>query len=295
MGGTLSGQKTAEQLVDMAKLLIHQSDGGTREVLLDRDRMTIGRRPDHDICLPFPAVSADHAEIVTVIADSFLHDLGSTNGTLVNGERVNKHFLKDHDRIDIGRQCLVYLTNEAEALGQRVSPESTDQTAEGSVLKSVLSVAQAADRTTEQPNAGSLSSVDDLLTNLLETHMEASAAIDIPPPVAGGPSSHRLLATERSAASYAEHATVGAYIEVMSGPNAGQITPIMKSEFVFGKAGEKLARIRQDDEGFHLIPAWGRDVVVNDRKVEPLGKLLAFGDSINIAGVRLRFERRNPV
>ena len=85
----------------MAKLVIHQPDGTLREVKLDRDRITIGRRADHDICLPYPAVSADHAEIVTVISDSFLHDVGSTNGTLVNGKRITKHFLRDHDRIGI--------------------------------------------------------------------------------------------------------------------------------------------------------------------------------------------------
>ena len=66
----------------MAKLVLHQPDGTMRDIPLDRDRVTIGRRADNDVCLPFPAVSADHAEIITVEADSFLHDLGSTNGTL---------------------------------------------------------------------------------------------------------------------------------------------------------------------------------------------------------------------
>ena len=96
-----------------------------RDILLDQDRVTIGRRADHDVCLPFPAVSADHAEIITVMADSFLHDLGSTNGTFVNGDRVAKHFLRDHDRIDIGRQQLVYLTNEAETI-EALPIEQTD-------------------------------------------------------------------------------------------------------------------------------------------------------------------------
>ena len=53
----------------MAKLVLHQPDGAMREIKLDRDRITIGRRADHDVCLPFPAVSADHAEIISVVAD----------------------------------------------------------------------------------------------------------------------------------------------------------------------------------------------------------------------------------
>ena len=52
-----------------------------------KERITIGRRADNDICLPYPAVSGEHAAIVTILADSFLEDLGSTNGTLVNDRR----------------------------------------------------------------------------------------------------------------------------------------------------------------------------------------------------------------
>jgi hypothetical protein len=64
------------------------------------------------VCLPYPAVSGEHAAVVTILADSFLEDLGSTNGTLVNGKAVVKHFLRDNDHIDIGRQRLVYFSND---------------------------------------------------------------------------------------------------------------------------------------------------------------------------------------
>ena len=61
------------------------------------------------MCLPQAAVSGEHAAVVTILDDSFLEDLGSTNGTLVNGKAVAKHFLRDRDEIDIGREILVYL------------------------------------------------------------------------------------------------------------------------------------------------------------------------------------------
>src|SRR6185437_3547693 len=92
---------------DVSKLVLHVPGGGTRDIRLDRDRITIGRRADNDVHLPYPAVSAEHAAIVTVLEDSFLEDLQSTNGTLVNGKRITKHFLRDHDAIDMGRVQLL--------------------------------------------------------------------------------------------------------------------------------------------------------------------------------------------
>ncbi len=76
----------------MSKLVLFLADGTTLDVPLRRERMTIGRRADNDICLPNLAVSGEHAAVVTILADSFLEDLGSTNGTLVNGEPIAKHF-----------------------------------------------------------------------------------------------------------------------------------------------------------------------------------------------------------
>ena len=96
----------------MGKLVLMLPDGTTLDVPLGKERMMIGRRADNDVCLPYPAVSGEHASIVTILADSFLEDLGSTNGTLVNGKPIVKHFLRDHDRIEIGRQRMVYMSDD---------------------------------------------------------------------------------------------------------------------------------------------------------------------------------------
>ena len=85
----------------MGKLVLYLADGTTLDVRLARERITIGRRADNDVCLPYPAVSGEHAAVVTILSDSFLEDLGSTNGTLVNGKPVAKHLLRDGDQIDI--------------------------------------------------------------------------------------------------------------------------------------------------------------------------------------------------
>ena len=102
----------------MGKLVLFLKDATPVEIPLVKERVTIGRRPDNDVCLPYPAVSGEHAAVVTILADSFLEDLGSTNGTLVNGRPVAKHFLRDRDQVDIGRQLIVYLADD----GARAEP-----------------------------------------------------------------------------------------------------------------------------------------------------------------------------
>ena len=97
----------------MGKLVLFRADCTAQHFKLDRERITIGRRPDNHVCIAHPAVSGEHAAVVTILTDSFLEDLGSTNGTLVNGNPITKYFLRDRDEIDVGRQVLVYLTDDA--------------------------------------------------------------------------------------------------------------------------------------------------------------------------------------
>jgi hypothetical protein len=93
----------------VAKLIVTDSSGATKEVPLNKERVTIGRSPDNDV--PFvgdKAVSGHHAVVITILQDSFLEDLDSTNGTQVNGKQVAKHPLSNGDVITIGRNTLKY-------------------------------------------------------------------------------------------------------------------------------------------------------------------------------------------
>ena len=78
---------------------------------MDRERLTIGRRKTNDIQIDNLAISGEHAAIVTILKDSFLEDLNSTNGTLVNGQPIKKHFLKNGDVIELGKYKLKYLAD----------------------------------------------------------------------------------------------------------------------------------------------------------------------------------------
>lgn len=106
----------------MAKLIVTDGTGATREVPLTKERVTIGRSPDNDIALNDKAVSGHHAVVITILQDSFLEDLDSTNGTQVNGKQVAKHPLSNGDVISIGRNTLKY---QGEAKGEEDDFERT--------------------------------------------------------------------------------------------------------------------------------------------------------------------------
>src|ERR1700693_2671145 len=96
----------------MAKLIMSLDNAVIREVPLDKERVTIGRKAHNDIQIDNLAVSGEHALIVTILNDSFLEDLGSTNGTLVNGAPVKKHILQTNDVIEIGKYKLKFVSEQ---------------------------------------------------------------------------------------------------------------------------------------------------------------------------------------
>lgn len=98
----------------MAKLIITDRNGAVSEYPLDKERVTVGRYSSNDIVLNDNAVSGKHAVIVTIVQDSFLEDLDSTNGTLINGKPISKHPLRDGEEISIGRNTLKYQGRVAE-------------------------------------------------------------------------------------------------------------------------------------------------------------------------------------
>jgi len=97
----------------MAKLTVSFNDQVVAEYELDKESMTIGRKPDNDIQIDNLAVSGHHARVLTILNDSFLEDHNSTNGTYVNGHLVKKHALQDGDVIAIGKHKLAYSNEQA--------------------------------------------------------------------------------------------------------------------------------------------------------------------------------------
>lgn len=109
----------------MAKLILSMDGLVLKEIELNKERLTIGRKPHNDIQIDNLAISGEHAVVVTILQDSFLEDLNSTNGTLVNGQAIKKHFLRNNDIVELGKYKLKYM---ADTTGNSVMPD-TEQTA----------------------------------------------------------------------------------------------------------------------------------------------------------------------
>ena len=98
----------------MAKVIVMYNKKVLDQFDLPQGDMKIGRRPGSDIVVDNMAVSGEHANIFTIGEDSFIQDLGSTNGTFVNNKRIAKHHLKHGDVVTIGKHTLSYV-NESES------------------------------------------------------------------------------------------------------------------------------------------------------------------------------------
>src|SRR5690348_5332262 len=95
----------------MAKLILSVDGQVLKEHQLTKERTLIGRKAHNDIQIDNLAVSGEHAAIITILNDSFIEDLGSTNGTMVNGKPVKKHFLQNNDVVEIGKHKLKYFND----------------------------------------------------------------------------------------------------------------------------------------------------------------------------------------
>jgi hypothetical protein len=100
------------ELPSRGRALVIRSGGGRagESFPLERDRLSVGRRPDSDIFLDDVTVSRDHAILVRRGTDYFLDDCGSLNGTYVNRRRIESHHLADGDELQVGKYKLAYLS-----------------------------------------------------------------------------------------------------------------------------------------------------------------------------------------
>ena len=96
----------------MPKLIVSIDGVVVKEVQLTKDRSTIGRRPYNDVVIDNLAVSGEHAVIRMAGGSAVLEDLGSTNGTYVNGKAVKQHALADDDLIEVGKYKLKFQDRE---------------------------------------------------------------------------------------------------------------------------------------------------------------------------------------
>jgi pSer/pThr/pTyr-binding forkhead associated (FHA) protein len=85
-----------------AVLVMFRSDGERRSFSMARDMTVVGRREDCDLRIPLGEVSRKHCRILRDGDSLKLEDLGSSNGTFLNGQRVQEAMLSPGDTIQVG-------------------------------------------------------------------------------------------------------------------------------------------------------------------------------------------------
>jgi len=286
----------------MGKLVLYMPDGSTREILLTRERIRIGRRPDNDVPLPFPAVSGEHAAIVTILSDSFLEDLGSTNGTFVNGKPVTKHFLRDRDRIDVGRENFIYYADDAakpeplpsELLNSRnlAQPLESYRSIEADIA---AQIAMRSKRTTKGKRvpvdaASSPVFADDASAQTTRLKTGVGVSAPVPPLSRDAPSAGESIDTQIDDDDAARADFV---VRVMTGTSAGRELPLSKGEQSVGRIGVTVVTLKRDGDEIWLIPVEGTEGPRrNGSSVPTEGVTLAPGDTFEVAGAELTIARR---
>ena len=101
------GEETAHLLV--------RTDGETGIVHLLGKRTTIGRTPDNDVQIDAKFISRRHAVARRDGDNTVIEDRNSTNGTYVNGQRVNRRTLKDGDLVTLGKTEFRFSVNKPPA------------------------------------------------------------------------------------------------------------------------------------------------------------------------------------
>jgi pSer/pThr/pTyr-binding forkhead associated (FHA) protein len=122
--------------LNMNKIIINRGSFRLDEVVFEQGTTTIGRASDNTIALEDTAVSSHHAKIVTLFHTSYIEDLDSTNGTLVNGKSVQKRTLRSGDVVALGNHQLLFQSDNDT---QKTSETSETLMLKGSEVKQRLS------------------------------------------------------------------------------------------------------------------------------------------------------------
>lgn len=105
-----------------SKLIIRFNGRKIDELLVKHDVLSIGRKLDNDIRLEDTTVSSHHAQLFRKGGDLFVKDLGSTNGTLVNGIEVAESRIRNGDVIVIGKYTIALESIASEPVSPELDP-----------------------------------------------------------------------------------------------------------------------------------------------------------------------------
>jgi len=108
----------------MLKIVLMLKDKELKTLETDKEMITIGRNNNSDIQIDNLGVSKKHAAITRQNGSYFIEDLNSTNGTLLNNERITKAGLSGKDIVTVGKHTLFVTIQEGRNATQDI-PEAT--------------------------------------------------------------------------------------------------------------------------------------------------------------------------
>jgi len=252
-----------------AKLILSMDGVVIKDYPLTKERTTIGRKPHNDIAIDNLAVSSEHAAVITILNDSFFEDLGSTNGSVVNGAPTQKHFLQNNDVIEIGKYKLKYLNDQP----TQTSSADFEKTM---VLRAPVKQSKPEDGFNQtQSNAGAVAPKHESTTQFNATAPKVDVA---PAPVAPAP------------AAAPTGQTAVAIIQILNGPNLGRELELSKNLTTLGKPGVQVAVLARRPHGYFITHVEGTSFpLVNGTSVGEQPHQLNDHDIIELAGVKMEF------
>ncbi len=130
------GRGSGTRAIELSRCALLALGGPQRgeEVIVDRECFRIGKSPDNDLVISDATVSREHCEIVRDDKGFLLRDLGSTNGTLLDGAEIREGYLRAGAIISVGRielkvrpyaERIDILPSERESFGELVGRDHT--------------------------------------------------------------------------------------------------------------------------------------------------------------------------
>ena len=263
----------------MAKLILSMDALVLKEISVTKERTTIGRKPHNDIQIDNLAVSGEHAVIVTILNDSFLEDLGSTNGTVVNGNPIKKHFLQNNDVIELGKYKMKFVAEPAAALGAEKADFEKTMVLRPAAMKAAAEHAKAMTGGGAPQAAGAPQVAGAARASAsLQAAVSATAAgiADKDPRLAPAPPVKPAQ-------------PLGA-IQLLSGNNAGKELELSKPLTTLGKPGVGVAVLTRRPQGYFITHVEGANrPAVNGQQIGAAPHALKDHDVIELAGVKMEF------
>lgn len=237
----------------MAKLIFLLDGNVIKEYVVDKDRLTIGRRATNDVHIDNLAISGEHAVIVSAGDEVYIEDLNSTNGTVVNKKVIKKQALKHGDTIGLGKYQLKFVQDLTAT--KKVESHGFADTV-------MVTPAKEVEEGSPEQNASTV--------EVVASDLEVTSVADETP-----------------------QATVAAQeprLKILTGEQSGDILLLDKTMVKLGEAGKQVAVVTKRQDGYFLTHVAGNQYpIVNGNTIGAQAHALSNHEEIEVLGIKMEF------